>query len=185
MKQISSRDGKWPGVFPNTNRLNNPRYRRRSTCFEIRRLSENERSADSNSPNSKVSPQPNNAGFSSQTPRQSSFMPLKQEEYPLEFPHATSNAMNQHFSPHATQSRLQNQQRPAVLNGGVRGHNVLPPGTPVDDLPTPDYSPIQKGPKHENPFTSNPNPNAYVNTQYQGASMGMSFQRMFFFSSPL
>ena len=145
-----------------------------------------QRKTDSNRRKGKVTPQSNVTRHPPQTPHRSPLVSFKQEEYPHEFPHAASSAMNQHFSPLASQSgRFQNQQRPAVLNGGTRRHNSIPHGLAINDLPTPSYSPIQEGALNDSLYAFNLNPNPYLPQQCQSASMGTSFRSMFFFSRPL
>ena len=64
-------------------------------------------------------------------------------------------------------SSFQNQQRQAVLNGGMRFSNVMPQGMPSNDPPTPAYSPTDQGALNEGLYTFNANANPYINNQYQ------------------
>ena len=114
-----------------------------------------ERSADSDSPNSKISRQSKRGTpHPSHTPHQSPNMALKQDQYLLDSPRP------------APTCRFQNQ-RPTVLKDGMIGDQYMPHGFPiVTNLPTPAYSPVQEGPAKESPlaFKPLPNPQSYVNT---------------------
>ena len=138
--------------------------------------------ADLTSREPKDAPQSKFIRYPSQTPHRSPLVSLKQEQeqHPHEFPPAASSAMRQYFSAVASQSgRVQDQQRPAVLNGGMRRHISIPHGLAVNDPPTPSYSPVQEGAWNDSLIAFDPDGNPYLPHQCQYGLMGSSLSEPF------
>ena len=90
--------------------------------------------------------------------------------------------MNQPFSAHPSQSsRIQNQQCPIVPNGGMRGRKRTPDGLPVNNLPTPSYSPVEEAAFDDSVFAFDHLRNPFLPDLSQNASMGTSFRGLFSF----